>query len=142
MNLERIYKSKSLIAFLLIVLIGVIAVFVVILKQQSFENIQTPMPLTKEDESKIELNVKRNLSDTFTPDELKFTNFEGDHNWSIVVVYTTNKDVDPNFAIMKNVSDDWKVVYGPATDADPAELKTLGVPQGIMDKIDTIFVTR
>jgi hypothetical protein len=140
MNLERIYKSKSLLVFLIIVLIGVISIFVVLLKQQSFEGTQTPSPLTQQDQSNITSVVKDNLSEDFTADELEFTNFKGDHNWAIALVYSTNENIDPNFVLMKNNGSKWEVAYGPATDADPEELKKLGAPQELIDQIDDVFV--
>jgi len=140
MNPESKYRSKSGLILVIISVICVVIAFVFLSSRQNLELLQPSQPLTKEDEVKISSAVAENLSDSFTADELRFTNFKGDHNWAIVVVYTTNEEVDPNFVLMKNTGSNWEVAYGPATDADDNELKNMGVPEALINQIDDIFV--
>ncbi len=139
MNIANIYRSRGFLIFLVAVLIVVFAIFMTLLFQQGFLGGRSQV-LSSDDKEQISSVVKKSLSDNFTGDELKFTNFKGDHNWAIVLVYSTTKEVDPAFVFMKNNKGSWEIVYGPATDADPSDLKKLGVPQELIDQRDDVFV--
>jgi len=139
MNIANIYKSKGFLIFLFIVLIVVFTFFMTLLFQYGYIG-GRPQSITSEDESQISSIVKKSLSDTFTENELKLTNFRGDHNWAIALLYSPTETVDPGFVLMKNNGGNWELVYGPVTDPDPIELKKLGAPQSIIDQVDDVFV--
>ncbi len=138
MNIANIYRSKGFLIFLIIVLIVVFAIFMMLLFKQGY--IGGSQSLSNDDEVKISSVVKKSLSDTFTESELKLTNFKGDRNFAIALLYSTNEDVDPGFVLMKNNGGSWELVYGPVTDPDPEALKQLGAPQTLIDQIDEVFV--
>jgi hypothetical protein len=138
MNLTNIFQSKKLLLFLLIILVIVFSIFMMLLFQKGY--IGGSQSLSDDDQTKISSVVKKSLSDTFTPDELKLTNFKGDHKWSIALLYSTNETIDPGFVLMKNDGNEWKLVYGPVTDPDPEALKKLGAPQALIGQIDDVFV--
>lgn len=138
MNITNIFQSKKLLLILVVILVIVFAIFMTLLFQSGY--IGGPKSIPSEDQAKISSVVTNSLSDRFTADELKLTNFKEDQDWVIALLYSANEDVDPGVVIMKRNGSDWELVYGPVTDPDPEALKQLGTPQALIDQIDEVFV--
>lgn len=56
-------------------------------------------------------------------------------DWAIVQV--TNPTTDPANSIIKKENNNWVVIMGPGTFFEAAELRPLGVPQSLIDEINT-----
>lgn len=137
MTLRQLFQSKS---HLVIFLVGLVGVFILFVTLTTTDITQQNTPLTQNDKSEIEKSVASQLSDTFSQDELRFTNFAGDHEWAIALVYTTNENVEAGFVLMKNNGAEWNVMYGPATDYYKEDLTALGAPEELIDQIDSVFI--
>lgn len=138
MNVTNMFQSKKLLLILVVILVIVFTIFMTLLFKQGY--LGGTQPLSNDDEVKISSVVKKSLSDKFTANELKLTNFKEDQNWVIALLYSANEDIDPGAVFMKKNGSDWELVYGPVTDPDPEALKQLGAPQTLIDQIDEVFV--
>ena len=140
MNVKRLYTERKYIRVVVGILLFVVFLQLLLLSYQIKDTQDHRDILASEDRIKIERSVEDTLRDDVNRGELRFRNYKKDHDWVLVLVYSTNELVDPGFAFLKKEGSSWKVMYGPATDAYPEDLRRIGVPEKLINQIDLVFL--
>lgn len=136
--MRNIFTSKSQILIALVGIIGLILVFILVARQPFQEPTVSEPP--QEEISQIDQTVKNNLSENFNPTDLVLVNHKASGDWAASLVYSTAEDIDAGIVILQKVDGQWKVAYGPASDYDTSELMSMGVPQALIEQLDSIFI--